>query len=408
MFVGIVRELDTLAASLDTCQPDSIVRGAKSIGAGTLASALHRAEAEDARIRGRMVMLQEEIDWAVYRAFGLTQLGAEIEVLEAKGATVCSDQRPAFWTNSNPPGDLPAPLRSTYVRRRAESERSDELRLVENPVCKRPWLGRQGVFGHSSRDYGARASEALRGFLLDRLEGGGYWPEAEVQSAARLADRAREDREFMQVAELYRGRPDFDVAKLVLELVQDESVPFLPILRYKPSGLRKRKAWEETWELQRKEDAGLAHGPIPVPPKYTSADFLSQTFWRLRGKLDVPKERFLSFPHAERPSDPSLPLLWAGFDHASQAQALAAYYFRLKDESAPPSRQLSILASLHHLLPWLLQYHPTPAQGFDTPLPTSISHLLSSESPLLSLAPKDLPSWSPPSSPSRRRPSSDP
>jgi hypothetical protein len=33
---------------------------------------------------------------------------------------------------------------------------------------------------------------------------------------------------------------------------------------------------------------------IPVPPKYTSADFLKTDFWRLRGKLDVPKERWIS------------------------------------------------------------------------------------------------------------------
>ena len=48
--------------------------------------------------------------------------------------------------------------------------------------------------------------------------------------------------EFLQVAELYTGRADFDVAKLVARLVEDESVPLLPVLRYKPSGLRKRAA----------------------------------------------------------------------------------------------------------------------------------------------------------------------
>ena len=34
-----------------------------------------------------------------------------------------------------------------------------------------------------------------------------------------------------------------------------ESVPFLPVLRYNESGLRKRADWERTWELQRGEDA---------------------------------------------------------------------------------------------------------------------------------------------------------
>jgi len=32
-----------------------------------------------------------------------------------------------------------------------------------------------------------------------------------------------------------------------------------------------------------------------------SADFLKGDYWRLRGKLDVPKERWVSFPHCEGP-----------------------------------------------------------------------------------------------------------
>ncbi|MGV2336142.1 MAG UNVERIFIED_CONTAM: hypothetical protein LVR18_19220 [Planctomycetaceae bacterium] len=52
------------------------------------------------------------------------------------------------------------------------------------------------------------------------------------------------------MAAIYRGRDDFDVTVLVSELVASESVPFLPILRYKPTGLRKREVWEQVWELR--------------------------------------------------------------------------------------------------------------------------------------------------------------
>ena len=45
----------------------------------------------------------------------------------------------------------------------------------------------------------------------------------------------------MQVGELYRNDPTFDVHRLVAELVEDESVPLLPVLRYKDSGLCKRR-----------------------------------------------------------------------------------------------------------------------------------------------------------------------
>ena len=61
------------------------------------------------------------------------------------------------------------------------------------------------------------------------------------------------------------------------------------------------------------KDAGEKVGKIPVPPKYQSKDFLKADFWRLRGGLDVPKERFVSFPGAERGADGSLVIAWAGW-----------------------------------------------------------------------------------------------
>ena len=88
-----------------------------------------------------------------------------------------------------------------------------------------------------------------------------------LTSTHRLADRARTDADFMQVAELYSGHANFDVALLVADLVAGEAVPFLPVLRYTAPGLRKREQWEATWALQRREDAGEALGEIPVPPE---------------------------------------------------------------------------------------------------------------------------------------------
>ena len=64
--------------------------------------------------------------------------------------------------------------------------------------------------------------------------------EVGVISTAKLADAARSDAEFMQVGEVYRDDKAFDVQALIDELVADESVPLLPVLRYKSAGLRKR------------------------------------------------------------------------------------------------------------------------------------------------------------------------
>jgi hypothetical protein len=199
---------------------------------------------------------------------------------------------------------------------------------------------------------------------------------------ARVADVAQQDVDFMQVGELYRNDPAFDVHRLVAELVEAESIPLLPILRYKPSGLRKRLEWEQTWAWQWQEDAidartrlpkddpqslttvqaqELKHreiGDIPVPPKYTSSDFVSSTSWRLRGKLDVPKERWVSFPYCEG-ADGTQVIAWAGYDHLQLARTISAYYVEIQERLGGHDdlRLVPLLTCLIALLPWLKQWH---------------------------------------------------
>src|SRR5262249_32283084 len=145
---------------------------------------------------------------------------------------------------------------------------------------------------------------------------------------------------------------------LVTELVLENAVPFLSVLRYKPSGVRKREQWERTWDLQRREDAGQKVGEIPVPPKYAAADFASTVLWQLRGKLDVPKERFISYPHCQRDTDPTPVIAWAGWDHLQQARALATYYVQMKESEGWTKERLTpLLAGLLEVLPWLKQWH---------------------------------------------------
>ncbi|WP_433386866.1 DUF7008 domain-containing protein [Micromonospora sp. KLBMP9576] len=63
------------------------------------------------------------------------------------------------------------------------------------------------------------------------------------------------------------------------------------------------------------------------------------------GKLDVPKERFISYPQAGRDSGGSELLGWAGWDHL--AQALATVYLDRKTQEAwPAERLLPLLAGL--------------------------------------------------------------
>ena len=78
------------------------------------------------------------------------------------------------------------------------------------------------------------------------------------------------------------------------------------IQAHKPAG-RTPKTWFEI-------------GAVPVPAKYRHADFRKTTYWQLRGKLDVPKERFILYPGCERRQAPSPVIGWAGWDHLEHAQ----------------------------------------------------------------------------------------
>jgi Domain of unknown function (DUF7008) len=173
----------------------------------------------------------------------------------------------------------------------------------------------------------------------------------------RLADRLRDDGEFVSVARLYAG-PDAELSAVVAEITDAEHVPYLAALRYKDTGLRKRRQWEETWDLQREEDAIGKRLNIPVPPKYTSADFRKGSYWSQRGKLDVPKERFISYPQASPDGDGSLLLGWAGWDHRQQAQALMTIIEdRTSRDGWARDRLVPLIAGLAEVLPWVRQWH---------------------------------------------------
>jgi hypothetical protein len=207
----------------------------------------------------------------------------------------------------------------------------------------------------------------------------------------------------METAEQFTGDPMFDVNALVQQLVADESVPFLPVLRYKDGGLAKRVQWERTWDLQRREDAGEQVGDIPVPPKYTSADFKSAAYWRLRGKLDVPKERFISYPGCERAADGSLPIAWAGWDHAQQARALGAYYMQIKsEEGTVPAKLVPLLAGLLELIPWVSQWHSGPDPVFGLELGPYYADFVDGEARALGLTVDDVRAWKPQRTATRR------
>ncbi|WP_446212913.1 BREX-2 system adenine-specific DNA-methyltransferase PglX [Micromonospora sp. IBSANI012] len=359
------RELDGLAQRLSSLTPAAVAAS----GVPTR-QRLADAEVEYHSVRARMVALQEELDWEVYRLYGLIDedltcanppelaLGErafEI-VLHTGGAQTEWFNRHGSKPIDRPQPHWPAEYRSLVERRIAVIGSNRHIGLIERPECKRRW---------STDGWEKMQSAALRDWLLDRLEAPELWGgQPTPLSVAQLADRVGHGQDFRAVLDLWVGHDNYDLTRTLGLLIADEHVPYLPAQRYKPSGLRKRAQWERTWALQRREDAGQKV-EIEVPPKYSSADFIRPSYWKARTKLDVPKERFISYPQAGRDSDGSELLGWAGWDHLAQAQALATVYLDRKTQEAwPAHRLLPLLAGLVEIEPWLHQWHSGEQPGF--------------------------------------------
>ncbi|MFC7327205.1 BREX-2 system adenine-specific DNA-methyltransferase PglX [Marinactinospora rubrisoli] len=365
---ALATELDSLAQQLSATTPAALAAEAVPT-----AAALREGEARYASLRSRMIALQEELDWQVYFLYKLHS--EDLRLPDVSAVPELSFRERAFeivlarrieagesndeWFKrhgSTPITEIPAHWPAEYralVQKRIDAIESNRaIGMVERPEYKRRW---------ATEGWDAMRQKALRSWLLDRIEDRSHWfddhDNPTITTLARLAERLSTDEDFTAVAELYAPRQD--LAKTVRELLAEEHVPFVSALRYKPAGLKKRADWEHVWDLQREEDAAPDEPAkqeirkrTPVPPKYTSADFLKPSYWRARGKLDVPKERFVSYGTVNVQS-PEL-YGWAGWDHLEQALALASYVQQagLGEEEIVP-----YLAGLLELQPWLDQWY---------------------------------------------------
>lgn len=376
---------------------------------------LDRAKTDALRLRRMMISTQEELDWRMYAVYGLldedlsyqSTVIPEVEFGQRAfefimARKVADSELQTSWferhkavPNSDIPSQWPEEYRRLVERRMELIEEDRYIGLLERPEFKRRW---------NIEAWEQQRERALREWLFARLEDPELWKQHVLVSVSQLVDRVRRDAEFMRVAESYRGRVDFDLSSLVADLVDASSVPFLPVLRYRPSGVRKRTAWEQVWDLQRREDAGEKVEPISAPPEFGPADYLASTFWRLRGKLDTPKERFISYPHCQREADQSVVIAWAGWNHLQQAQALAAYYVRMKEQEGwAPERLKPLLAGLIELIPWLKQWHNLLDSTYGIGMGDYFSGFVDEEARALGFTVEDVRAWQPPARNSRRR-----
>jgi hypothetical protein len=200
----------------------------------------------------------------------------------------------------------------------------------------------------------------------------------------------RADSDFVQVARLLAGA-DADLADVLKDITADHHVPYLASLRYAPEGAFKRKQWERTWDLQREEDRTGKELDISVPLKYKSSDFLKQSYWRNRGKLDVPKERYISYPKASPDADDSLLLGWAGWDHREQAHALVTLIEeRSTMDGWGVDRIKPLLAGLLEVMPWVRQWHDAVDERYGVSPAETYDQYLASQRDRYGLSDEDL------------------
>ena len=466
-----------------------------------------------------MINCQEDLDWECYRLYSLVdedlsngtlnsesdfgiQLGERaFEIVMARKMAAGELQTTWFERHDSTPiiaipDHWPDDYKQLVQRRIEVIESNPKIALIEQPECKRRW---------NTEPWDSQVDRALKSWLLGRLES--YFdfdgrmsepqddntgsretpPLADIHlvSVAQLADVAAKDSQFIEVANVYRDREDFDIVKLVDELVSEEHVPALPILRYKPSGLDKRAAWEETWELQRSEDTiearvrdqlegllklggkkkdkegafrkdlpadsplleffshvqvetkdgGVASdtgkeektssqdgfmtvdeivrravkqemGEIPVPPKYASKDMISTSgakYWKLRGKLDVPKERWVSFPNTEG-EDQTRVIAWAGYDHLQLLRAIAAYFADVQQRGGSDDpRLVPLLAAMDQQIPWVKQWHNEIDDEFGYALGDYFENFIEDEARNLDMTLDDVRNWEPPKKVKKKR-----
>jgi hypothetical protein len=366
---------------------------------------LNAASAQASKHLARLIALQEELDWQCYRLYGIfdeeltlptdqvppLHLGERaFEIVLARAG-----EEPLWFERhrSNSITELPShwsePYRKLIQRRIATIETNRDIALIERPEYKRRW---------NLPTWEEMESAALKKWLLDSIEFKSIWKGHTLLSCAQLRDVLARDSDWLSVAQLCNGAPVEDLNGFLTDLAIPEAVPFLPVLRYTETGLRKRAEWEQVWNLQRQEDAG-EKVEIPVPPKYVSKDFQRSDYWRLRGGLDVPKERFILYEGFRRDSDETPVLGWAGWSYLEQARALATYYQRMRTEEGwEPERLKPILAGLLDLRVWLKQWHDEVDPETGLKLGTYFSEFVEAQCQELGFSPQEVLTWRPPAS----------
>ena len=352
-------------------------------GSAQLRAELEARRSRDTKRLFQMVSLQEELDWLCYKLYGIDQesdwrspdallpIAPGLRPFEISLAQDDVERREAI-SRGEEPDDLPTEWFSrhgwelqTTLDALPESERaivqarigraqaSRDLLLLEQPTFKRRWY---------RPDYQAEEREAIQRWLDSRLE---VWAKGRSVpfTAAQAGAALRSNAGILAAGELLSGRGDFDIDALIAERLRLGAVPNNKHHVFKREGLLKRAEWERTWEQQRMEDGGDAVAPN-VPPEYAKEDFLKKEYWELRGKLDVPKERFIAFTEVPAPTGEEVLYAWAGWTPRERAKAMLGLDEQLEAAGVPVADRHGLLYGVWFPLPYVAWESADAARDF--------------------------------------------
>jgi hypothetical protein len=384
------RALDERAERRLRCSAARVLKDFSSESSSELQQALDREYAEDRGLLEEMVGLQEAIDWEVYALMGLArheQPAVELRRVRPGERSfehrilIEADSTQWFVRNGYSP-PLGIAMSEDATTRLGQVDQVPELALLERPEYKRRWL---------ARDRAVQSNEAMREWIGDKLA---VLTAAhlEVSTQRQLAERAQTIPAMVAVLELLGG-----LEAALKDVLVGNAVGFLSATSLTEAGLEKHALWEEMWVVQREEDAG-GQSPVNTPPKYDKGDYLNDVAWRLRGRFDVPGERFIAYPFCESDTDGDPIYGWAGWDHLQRAQALGALYLNRRDNEGWSAERLTpMLAGLLELIPWIKQWHNEPSDEFGgLRMGDYYAQFLDEECRRHNLTHDDLRAWRPP------------
>jgi hypothetical protein len=346
---------------------------------GALSSAASLVEALAARwrradhVRQQMVFLQEEIDWHVYGLFGLLsgaleapaagpralprgqrafeRAGGRRSFVRADGAPLLPDAAECETGAT----ELASEYAAITARREEEIRNNHSVRAIERYMFKRLWRDTEENVVESA--FRSRHDHSqLASWLLDRIEEVAAVREAPF-TVGRLAGDLMARPDVLVVVEVLTGSRSFGLEQVVQSAVEEHAIPLHPAHLFTDSGLAKRRAWEEVWAQQRLDDAGRIVRAIVAPPEYSqgsrgkSTDYVRTEYWRLRGKLDVPKESFVAFTEVPGRRGPETPYGWAGWSSLHRLKAILAIDEELENASVARADRMGLLDSAWRLLP---------------------------------------------------------